>query len=649
MTRIAFFEPSYVRENARDWEIRGSYKYPSLLGDLHERAEIRLLMAEPPPAADPHRRRLEAEFGVSFHAIDSLEDARWPAARILTRDYAAAIAEHAPDIVSTLNGRMIGFNYALARAARRTGTDFVYRIAGNDIATQVAVQEAEERPVAGTSLWGTLAAQEGCAVEAARTVIVMSATERDRIARLASDPDKIRICRRGVDRSHFAPPPQPPERCTRFLFVGRDSAEKGIDLIEAAANKLAQSHPEIRFTIAGDFAEREVGNRRYLGFRDYERLPELYRGHDALVLPARSEGFPQVVMEAMSCGLPAVLSHHLFARDFAERGEGVALVKLTPKHVARPIAAWHGDPALFRKVREEALAHAAAHFDETANRPLYHRVLLAEDRKQGPAPARPSFLPMRRYWIVTGDGIEALAALRDPPHWGRSVLPLTLFLTEPRQKKLFRDAEGAFELVDASEALVPALVERLEGESARYVQIATDPIEDFPAAIELLAERLETSDAQAVRTGWLAIGRDQRWSGDTGESEPVWIDSVALREALSGLDADADLAEIRDVCARMLPARILLPAPAAVLIGSRGDVEPSPEALARARIAGAAAEMDWREVRVRVRLDRADAKAARAAREEDRRATVLEREFERLQQALGWAARLRAKLTRRRR
>ncbi len=377
MKNIVFFEPAYAAHNQRDWEIRGSYKYPSLLGDLHEQATITLLMRDLPPVDDRHRLKLESAHGVRFLKIDALEDAGVDAADLLAADYSATIAELAPDIVSTLNGRMIGFNFALARAARAQGVDFVYRIAGNDIATQTAVQEAQGRPVIGTAFLGNLMAQEHYAAEVARTVIVMGGTERARAETLVADPAKIRICRRGVDRAHFAPPTEISGRCDHILFVGRDSEEKGIDLIEAAAAILADERPGVTFTIAGDFEAHEEGNRRYLGFHDYAALPGLYRDHHALLLPARSEGFPQVVMEAMTCGLPAILSHCLFAEDF-DAEDGVALVDLSARAIAEAVIRWHDNPDLFGTERDQALSHAAAHFDAEVNGALYHRALLGE-------------------------------------------------------------------------------------------------------------------------------------------------------------------------------------------------------------------------------------------------------------------------------
>jgi glycosyltransferase involved in cell wall biosynthesis len=374
---IAFFEPSYTAHNARDWEIRGSYKYPSLLGDLHTQARITLLMRTLPPEDDAHRLRLASDYGVRFVAIDTLDDAGETTIEMLTEDYATAIANIGPDIVSTLNGRMIGHNFALARAAKAAGVDYVYRIAGNDIATQRAVREAEGRPVAGTAYLATLIAQERYAAEVARSVIVMGGTERARAAKLVSDLDKIHICRRGVDQTHFAPHSDPQGHCRRILFIGRNSAEKGIDLIVSAAGLLAEQRPELTFTFAGDFDERIEENKNYRGFYSYAELPELYRSHDALLLPASSEGFPQVVMEAMSSGLPAILSQSLFAHDFGS-DDGVALIDRNVDDIVEAICRWTDDDAVFAEARAEAISHASDHFDAAVNGAHYHKILLGE-------------------------------------------------------------------------------------------------------------------------------------------------------------------------------------------------------------------------------------------------------------------------------
>lgn len=377
MTHIVFFEPRYLPEAPQVWAVQGGGRYPSILGDLKSRARISVLMSELPPADDPHRLRLEAEFGVAFLPFQTIDDAREAAHPSMLADYRDAIAENSPDIVSTLNGQMIGYNFALARAARAEGVDYVYRLAGNDLASRGAVHEAEGRPFFGTALNAGLAAQDRYAMEVARTVIVMGETERARAAAMTSDPTKIAVCRRGVDLAHFSPPKTAPERCHRFLFVGRNSAEKGIGLLERAAAIAAHERPGITVSFVGDFAPRDAGCCRYFGFVGHDALPALYREHHALVAAASSEGFPQVVMEAMACGLPAIVPRALFDADFAD-GVEARLVPLVAEEIAAAMVALHDDPATFAAMREAAVARARVDFDESVNRPIYARALLGE-------------------------------------------------------------------------------------------------------------------------------------------------------------------------------------------------------------------------------------------------------------------------------
>lgn len=370
---VAFFEPPYSKNAATQWSVRGGYKYLSLLGDLPARARVMLAMSRLPPADDPYRRALEA-LAVTFVQIDTLDEHRIWAADDLVRDMRRWIGEHRPSVVSNLNGRIIGYNFALAKACEDLRTPYVYRVAGDDIETRGAVFEARGEPFWGTAHHAGLCAQERYAIDAATRIIVMNRKGAGRLTRLGADPHKISICFRGVDRAQFYPAAPAPGRATKFLYVGRRSFEKGYDKLEAVADALLTLAPDIRFTFAGDFEPGERGNRHYRGFVPPADLPSLYREHDALICCSRSEGFPQVLMEAMACGLPSIISESLFSEDFTD-GVDALFVGQPWQDVMAATLRLHQDEGLRATLRAGAIARADAEFDEAANQHAYHAVL----------------------------------------------------------------------------------------------------------------------------------------------------------------------------------------------------------------------------------------------------------------------------------
>jgi glycosyltransferase involved in cell wall biosynthesis len=110
-----------------------------------------------------------------------------------------------------------------------------------------------------------------------------------------------------------------PESATLVGLIGRYRVEKNhIGFLHAAA-ALRARHPDVVFVLAGagvDEANAELRSRirelqlgpsvRLLGRRD--DMPRLTAALDVLVCCSLSEGFPNVVGEAMSCGVPCVVA-----------------------------------------------------------------------------------------------------------------------------------------------------------------------------------------------------------------------------------------------------------------------------------------------------------------------------------------------------
>ncbi|WP_424211695.1 glycosyltransferase [Streptomyces sp. BI20] len=133
--------------------------------------------------------------------------------------------------------------------------------------------------------------------------------------------------------------PRPePSGAPRILYAARLQARKRpVDFVDAAPAVLAE-HPDAHFVLAGpDEGETAAARARIaeLGLADAFTVPgalgservleELRRAH-VYVLPSVDEPFPMSVLEALSVGVPTVVTHsNGLARPIAEAGAGRAV------------------------------------------------------------------------------------------------------------------------------------------------------------------------------------------------------------------------------------------------------------------------------------------------------------------------------------
>ncbi|WP_310572426.1 glycosyltransferase [Gemmatimonas sp.] len=110
-------------------------------------------------------------------------------------------------------------------------------------------------------------------------------------------------------------PASSPDASPRMLVAGRLSSEKGVDvLVDACAILLAKGH-RFHLDIIGDGPDRASLERQaqrlaltpLVTFHGHQSDPRpFYRAADLLVIPSRSEGLPNVLLEAIAHGLPIV-------------------------------------------------------------------------------------------------------------------------------------------------------------------------------------------------------------------------------------------------------------------------------------------------------------------------------------------------------
>ncbi len=108
-----------------------------------------------------------------------------------------------------------------------------------------------------------------------------------------------------------------PDEVPLLLFIGRLHEQKGLDWLFPLLPQIFTALPEHHFAIVGTGPQREwlQAEARKLQIEDRvhflawrTEVPSLLQRAQLLLLPSRYEGMPNVVLEAMAAGLPAIVT-----------------------------------------------------------------------------------------------------------------------------------------------------------------------------------------------------------------------------------------------------------------------------------------------------------------------------------------------------
>lgn len=249
--------------------------------------------------------------------------------RVSEERLAETIGNFAPDLVHFHNVWFRG-SYSLPSVARSMGVPVVSSLHNfrhicasgdffrdgspcTDCLTGSSISAVKHRCYRSSAIGSAIAARN--VVKGQRGVVVAEVS--DRLLVLSSKAISLYL-QAGVPSSKIVKVnnfvEEPPTRMGRpsesktYLFVGRDSPEKGLSLLLDAWRIFVTGYPNYRLLLAGVGGERAFPpGVRALGTLSRDRVTELMLSARGLVFPSICfENQPLVVLEAFAAGIPVV-------------------------------------------------------------------------------------------------------------------------------------------------------------------------------------------------------------------------------------------------------------------------------------------------------------------------------------------------------
>ncbi|MFQ3611415.1 MAG: glycosyltransferase family 4 protein, partial [Fimbriimonadales bacterium] len=136
--------------------------------------------------------------------------------------------------------------------------------------------------------------------------------------------EKIHFVPLGIELDEYQPQTRNEDGIVRVLFVGRLDASKGLDLLVAGFAKFHARHPNSQLILVGgsqDFSPVEAEVKQWIaehrlgeavvmtGLLPRQAILPYYHQADVFVLTSHWEGLPTALLEALACGVPAVVTN----------------------------------------------------------------------------------------------------------------------------------------------------------------------------------------------------------------------------------------------------------------------------------------------------------------------------------------------------
>jgi glycosyltransferase involved in cell wall biosynthesis len=109
----------------------------------------------------------------------------------------------------------------------------------------------------------------------------------------------------------------------RVVFLGRLSAQKGVDRFCAVARAVREQRPDAGFDVFGDGEQRSILGGYGINARGpvgWDERGRAFRGASVILVPSRSEPFGMVILEAMQHRVPVIYPGDSGAAEVLQSG-----------------------------------------------------------------------------------------------------------------------------------------------------------------------------------------------------------------------------------------------------------------------------------------------------------------------------------------
>jgi teichuronic acid biosynthesis glycosyltransferase TuaC len=290
------------------------------------------------------------------------------------------IRESMPDVAC--NFWLYPEGYATVAVARKLGIPSVIGSIGSDL----------NRFVDPASRWLTR-----LAMKRATFVVTKSDHLRQRAIHIGVQASKVRTIRNGCnpsvfhlgDRSVARAQLAIEDRAELVLFVGRLDTAKGIEELLEAFASLARRRPNLRLAFVGDgpggghlrskakhlaLEDRIIMN----GAGSSQEVAQWLAAANVLALPSYNEGYPNVVIEALSCGRPVIATNVGGILELVNEESGILIAPRDSRALAGAI-----EKAMDRRWNEHSISEQFRRgWDEAADELLRICELALQQRRE---------------------------------------------------------------------------------------------------------------------------------------------------------------------------------------------------------------------------------------------------------------------------